>query len=195
MVGDGSSSGVSALGAHSVPAGSRFALRAERRFLGRDRGGLGLGRWLRDRLGSGGRFQADASAPITQEPAVSAALTRENRCGATCAPAVIYLGHFSAQTPLRQPVQPPTRMQASPEPQSRFSRHLSRLVGHLEVASCFTHSGPSCVPRDHDTEVVQRETFIERETLPEYQVLVNALMLLGWYRTGEGPPDSFGHTL
>jgi hypothetical protein len=46
------------------------------------------------------------------------------------------------------------------------------------------------VLQDHDTEVVQREPFTERATLPEYQELVNALMLLGWYRTGEGPPDS-----
>ena len=36
-----------------------------------------------------------------------------------------------------------TQMQASPEPQSRFSLHLWRPVGHLEVVSCFTHSGPS----------------------------------------------------
>jgi hypothetical protein len=35
------------------------------------------------------------------------------------------------------------------------------------------------VPRDHDTGVVQRKTFTERETLPEYQELVNALRLLG----------------
>jgi hypothetical protein len=34
------------------------------------------------------------------------------------------------------------------------------------------------VLQDHDTGVVQRETFTERETLPEYE-LVNALMLLG----------------
>jgi hypothetical protein len=51
------------------------------------------------------------------------------------------------------------------------------------------------VPRDHDTGVVQRETFIERETLPAYQELATALMLPGWYPTGEGPPDSLGHTL
>jgi hypothetical protein len=60
-----------------------------------------------------------------------------------------------------------------------FSLHLSRLIGHLKVASCFTPSGPSCVPRDHDTGVAQRGTFIDRETLPEYQELVNALRLLG----------------
>jgi hypothetical protein len=36
---------------------------------------------------------------------------------------------------------------------------------------------------------------MERETLSEYQELVNALMLLGWYRTGEGPPDSVGQPL
>jgi hypothetical protein len=35
------------------------------------------------------------------------------------------------------------------------------------------------VPRDHDTGVAQRETFTERETLPEYQELVNALRPLG----------------
>jgi hypothetical protein len=35
------------------------------------------------------------------------------------------------------------------------------------------------VPRDHDTGVAQRGTFIDRETLPEYQELVNALRLLG----------------
>jgi hypothetical protein len=86
-------------------------------------------------------------------------------------------------------------MQASLEPQSRFSLHVSRLVGHLEVASCFTHSDPSCVPQDHDTEVIQRETFSERETLPENQELVDALMLLGRYRTGEGPRDSLDHTV
>jgi hypothetical protein len=70
-------------------------------------------------------------------------------------------------------------MQASLEPQSRFSLLLSRLVGYLKGASCFMHSGPSCAPRDHDTEIVQRGMLIERETLPEYQELVNALMLLG----------------
>jgi hypothetical protein len=33
--------------------------------------------------------------------------------------------------------------------------------------------------RDHDTRVLYEETFIERETRPEYQELVNALRRLG----------------
>ena len=51
------------------------------------------------------------------------------------------------------------------------------------------------MPWDYESKVVQRETLIEREKLPEYQELVDPLMLLKWYRTGEEPPDSLGHTL
>ena len=77
-------------------------------------------------------------------------------------------GHVSVHTPRGQSVQADVRMQDSLEPQSQFSLHLSRLVRRLKSVSCFGHSDPSCVTRDHDTEVVHRETLDECETLPEY---------------------------